>query len=721
MSQRGTKGAAVIGTLLLLMTLGWAAQSVAQTDSPPSIEPLIEAARKAGVEVIVLGQATEQAESAEKPLSERAAALASTFTNNAKDALRDLSDARETLREDITARSPDGTMSWPLISLLIAAFSLAVGWGIERLIAGRLRSRTGLSPLFEATSRSARIRRQLIRAVFGILLLIGSLALSLLIALAIADDAPHHRTVILSVLEAVALVRGFVLLADVTLAPHQAEERLLTLSDEAARAIFRRFFGGMAVAGTFAGFSFWLDRLPAAGGLVVLAGIVGTFVGGLTLSIAVAQLRQPIAQMLAGLAQVPSALQSRWHFIAILYFAAAFAASAFANIAGLDIGWIVSAPIFAAVLAAVVYATALLIVDIYFPEEVSADDQLPTFKGWAEQSGLAMALAAAALVILVAWGIGFFYDDGSVRVVYTVLLVSVMAYVGWSAIRTAFDRKIAEEQGLASPGEQSDEGIGQGGSRLATLLPLLRNALLIAISVLVAMIVLSAIGIDIVPLFAGAGLIGVAIGFGAQTLVRDIFSGVFFLIDDAFRVGEYIETGAAKGSVEKISIRSMQLRHHNGPLHTIPFGEITQLTNYSRDWVILKLPIRVQFGTDTERVRKLIKRLGVELLNHPEIGEKFIEPLKSQGVYGLDDLGIVTRLKFKTRPGDQFAVRRIVYQKIKEMFEREGIAFAGREVRVRVDGDPGTAEAAAGHPRVAAAAAEAFAENDSSMEKKGTT
>jgi len=201
------------------------------------------------------------------------------------------------------------------------------------------------------------------------------------------------------------------------------------------------------------------------------------------------------------------------------------------------------------------------------------------------------------------------------------------------------------------------------------------------------MVVLMQAGVDIAPLFAGAGIVGLAIGFGAQTMIRDIFSGLFFLIDDAFRLGEYIDTGGAKGTVERISIRSMQLRHQNGPLHTIPFGEIQQLTNYSRDWVIMKLPLRVTLDTDPERVRKLIKKLGQELLSDPVVGSKFIEPLKSQGVLTIDNFGIVIRIKFKTRPGDQFAARRVVYARIYELFDREGIEFAGRDVRVRVDDD----------------------------------
>jgi len=208
--------------------------------------------------------------------------------------------------------------------------------------------------------------------------------------------------------------------------------------------------------------------------------------------------------------------------------------------------------------------------------------------------------------------------------------------------------------------------------------------LFITILTIAGMIILSDLGVSIGPLIAGAGVIGLAIGFGAQTLVRDILSGAFFLIDDAFRRGEYIDLGSVKGSVEKISVRSMQLRHHRGPLNTIPFGEIQTLTNFSRDWVIMKLPFRVTYDTDVEKVRKLIKKLGQELLEHPDIGSKFLDPLKSQGVYQLEDSAIIMRMKFKTKPGDQFEVRKIVYTRIRELFEQEGIHFAHREVTVHV-------------------------------------
>jgi small-conductance mechanosensitive channel len=200
----------------------------------------------------------------------------------------------------------------------------------------------------------------------------------------------------------------------------------------------------------------------------------------------------------------------------------------------------------------------------------------------------------------------------------------------------------------------------------------------------VALMVAMELGVNVAPLFAGAGIVGIAVGFGAQTLVRDILSGVFFLLDDAFRKGEYIDVGQVKGTVEKISLRSFQLRHHLGALHTIPFGEIQHLTNYSRDWVMMKLPLRLTYDTDVDKVRKLVKKLGQQLLEHPTEGPKFMQPLKSQGVIQMDDSAMIVRVKYMTRPGDQWTTRKLVYQEIRNLFEREGIRFAHREVTVRI-------------------------------------
>lgn len=271
-----------------------------------------------------------------------------------------------------------------------------------------------------------------------------------------------------------------------------------------------------------------------------------------------------------------------------------------------------------------------------------------------------------------------------------VTVILFIGYIIYHMFRIWIDNKIKDEGGDAVEVQPGDEGGGAGASRLATLLPLFRNFILVIVIVTIGLIALLEMGINVSPLFAGAGVAGIAIGFGAQTLIRDIFSGAFFLVDDAFRKGEYIDVGTVKGTVEKISVRSFQLRHHLGPLHTIPFGEIQVLTNYSRDWVMMKLPLRVTYDTDVEQVRKLIKKLGVELMEDPEIGSNFLQPLKSQGVIEMQDSAMIIRIKFMTKPGDQWTIRKRVFQEIRELFAREGIKFAHREVTVRLAEDHNT-------------------------------
>ncbi|MEO9683862.1 MAG: mechanosensitive ion channel domain-containing protein [Tateyamaria sp.] len=320
------------------------------------------------------------------------------------------------------------------------------------------------------------------------------------------------------------------------------------------------------------------------------------------------------------------------------------------------------------------------------PEQLlTASGGLTSFQALARRVAGIVAFVAGVYAFIRMWspesGI---VADSFANQFLSVAIVLFLGNISYYAFRIWIDQKIAEEQGDMEDGELGDEGGGTSASRLATLLPLFRNFILIVIVVIIALITLMEMGVNVAPLFAGAGIIGVAVGFGSQSLVRDIFSGAFFLFDDAFRRGEYIDVGGVKGTVEKISVRSFQLRHHLGALHTMPFGEIQVLTNYSRDWVIMKLPLRVTYDTDVEKVRKMIKNLGVALLDDPVIGDNFIQPLKSQGVIEMQDSAMIIRVKFMTKPGDQWLVRKKVYEEIRQLFELNGIKFAHREVTVRL-------------------------------------
>ena len=307
-----------------------------------------------------------------------------------------------------------------------------------------------------------------------------------------------------------------------------------------------------------------------------------------------------------------------------------------------------------------------------------------------------LLVALLFFLILRLWGIdlpvGRIFTSTALNIIGLLLLGIVV----WQFAKARIDRKLREE--MPEGDEEMEEG-GRGGSRIGTLLVLLRKFIFSVLFVIVSLIILSSLGLDIGPLIAGAGVIGLAIGFGSQTLVRDILSGVFFLIDDAFRVGDYIETGGIKGMVEHISLRSVKLRHPRGMVFTIPFGDMGAVQNFSRDYIITKLDVRVRYDADVDRIRKIIKKINKELQKDEEVGPVLLSKIKSQGVREMDDSAMILRVKFKTPPGEQFVVRREVYRRIQERFREEGIEFAHRNVTVYLP--PEAREGAAAHERQA--------------------
>ncbi|SMF51410.1 mechanosensitive ion channel family protein [Pseudogulbenkiania subflava] len=265
-------------------------------------------------------------------------------------------------------------------------------------------------------------------------------------------------------------------------------------------------------------------------------------------------------------------------------------------------------------------------------------------------------------------------------------VIVLLAYMVWEVLLSQIERQLPPPE-LETQSTLADEGEGAAaGSRRETLLPPLRTLLFFLLLIILTLSLLHALGVEIGPLLAGAGVLGIAIGLGAQKLVQDVISGIFFLLDDAFRRGEYIEAGDLRGTVERLSIRSMQLRHHLGALQTIPYSSIRTVRNMSRDWATMKLEIRLPYDVDLETVRKVIKGVGEEMLADPELGPHFILPLKSQGVMRIEESALIVRMKFTTRPGEQWVIRREAYRRVKEALEARGIVFAHRAIHVILPG-----------------------------------
>lgn len=283
------------------------------------------------------------------------------------------------------------------------------------------------------------------------------------------------------------------------------------------------------------------------------------------------------------------------------------------------------------------------------------------------------------------WGVYLPFAQYAMKALFESLVAIGLALFCWRFSSSYIEKKIAE----ATPEEQEKEeesddefgGAVQRG-RSHTLLPMVRKLIGTVLMVMVVLIVVSSFGVNIGPLLAGAGIIGLAIGFGAQKLVSDVLSGFFFLLDDAFRVGEYIQAGEIRGTVEAITLRNVMLRHHLGMLQVVPHSDLGAITNFMRGGIVIKFPLEFPYDTDIDKVRKIIKKVGQAMLEDPELGDDFIRPVKSQGVNEITNSVMVIRVKFTSKPGKQFMIKREAFRRITEALNAKGIYYAHRKVIV---------------------------------------
>lgn len=214
---------------------------------------------------------------------------------------------------------------------------------------------------------------------------------------------------------------------------------------------------------------------------------------------------------------------------------------------------------------------------------------------------------------------------------------------------------------------------GTTSARLKTLLPLMRKVLLAAICTITVITILSELGIDIGPLLAGAGVVGLAIGFGAQALVRDIITGAFILFEDQVQVGDYVEAGGKMGTVELLSIRTLQMRDLDGYVHIVPFGEVTSVTNMTRDYGYAVIDVGVAYQENTDHVLEVIKQVDKEAREDEMLAERMVGELEVFGVHSLDDSSVTVRVRIKTLAGYQWGIRREYFRRIKMKFDEVGI------------------------------------------------
>ena len=502
--------------------------------------------------------------------------------------------------------------------------------------------------------------------------------------LPVVEPRAVTRLVALALINAILLSRIITLIGRMVLMPDRPRLRLLPMGDETASylQVWLKRFTLVAVYGYFllsAGLMLGLAR-SAYDVLLTLLSLILTGM----MVVFILQQRQPVRDLIAGRRGATSTLGNLrlrfaevWHVLAIAYVIGGFIVWALDVEGGFEFllrGTLLTILILAGA-RAVSRLIGMLIDRIFHLHrelrerhpllEARANRYLPAF-----HRILNIALGVVTvLLILEVWGLepfswlGGSEGRGLLSTLFLIGFVLVVALLFWEVfsayVETTIQRRAAEG----------------GGQRLRTLLPLAQNALRIVLVVLVGLIVLSEIGVNIAPLLAGAGVVGLAIGFGAQALVKDIITGVFILIEDSVSIGDVVLVAGHSGVVERMTVRSMFLRDLEGNVHALPFGVVDTIQNYTKEFSYALLDIRAPYREDLDRVIGVMGEVADELRADEVHGQNITGEFELLGVDSFEETGAVIRARLKTIPLTQWSVKREFNRRIKRAFDAYGIEF----------------------------------------------
>jgi moderate conductance mechanosensitive channel len=531
---------------------------------------------------------------------------------------------------------------------------------------------------------------------------VAAFAAVVLAALAMTVPAfTMARYALTGLIEATIAVRLILAIANAVLLPAYAEDILIPAGEETRTYLLiwvRRFTCWGIFGYAIASASWWLG---VPGGVCALMLKTTALILAILSIIFILQNRAAVAQWMQGTDQAESVglirLRSRiaemWHILAILYIGAIYLVYALRAEGGAS--YILRATLVSLV---VIVGASFLVrfieqlsargfaiapdLTARFPEiEKRANRYLPILT-----RGSAVAIyTLAVLLVLQAWDVSSFawFETGLGRqtagALVSIALVLAIALAVWELFAATIERHLVK---LDSQGPS-------GHTRQRTLLPLLRTTMLCIITAIVALTILSQIGISIAPLLAGAGVLGVAVGFGSQALVKDVITGMFILIEDQIAVGDVVDLGKDhKGVVEAISIRTIRLRDQAGAVYTVPFSDVTTVKNMTKDFAYAVARIAVSYGEDIDRVADILRGVCDELKADEELGPWILDPCDYQGVDSLDEASVALVLRVRTVAGKQFIVGRSLNRLIKIAFERHGIAM--RDPAPTAAADPAT-------------------------------
>jgi len=570
-----------------------------------------------------------------------------------------------------------GAPVWTVLgqALLVLLAGLVVEIAVRRLMASLRR--------VSSRPESGTVGERLLAAAVALLLGIvpvAAFAAGSFVALSAAALPQTAAELVLAVVYASSAARLATLAVRAGLAPDAAGARLAPLDDASA-----------------AGLLAWLRRLVLAvvyGWLVceiarvfalppapyrLLVDLVGLTVLAVAVSM-VLRNRTTVRNRLRGNGEgVRARLADIWHVVAVAYLAAVFLVWAAAVEGGFAYVGAASAWTVAAVAAARLADLGVLrLVEAATRWEVRADSRLPGVKARADRyvpvlrkclrSAVWLIAAVAALeawrapvLDLLAAPVGERILGALVRIA----LVFGLFLVLWEALCLAIERYLDARDENGNPMERS--------GRARTLLPLLRRASAVLLLTVGGLTAASELGIDIAPLLAGVGIAGLAIGFGAQTLVKDVITGLFIVMEDQVAVGEYVSVAGHSGIVEALSIRTIRLRDLSGTVHVVPFGEVGTVENLTRDYSYAVIDAGVGYGEDTDRVSDVLREIAAGMEGDDSWRHRVIPPFEVFGVQELGDSAVVVRCRFKTPPMQQWAVAREFRRRMKKRFDELGI------------------------------------------------
>jgi small-conductance mechanosensitive channel len=481
------------------------------------------------------------------------------------------------------------------------------------------------------------------------------------------------------IVAATVIVRAILAVARALLIPTTGEPRLVPVDDETASYAYvwvRRFISigvyGFLVIAALA----MLGLSPAGQSalqlvlMLVLTGLAAAFI---------LQLREPVRRHLGGdrtgfgTASFRTRLADVWHVLAIIYVLGLLGVWLLRGPGGLlDAGRATGQTILVIAVALLVEASVNRLLRRFFSLN---DETRAHHPGLEERAGrylpivhgiLRVAIWFVAIVVFTdAWGFDSFAwltspaGRGMIGSAVQIGVIVLLAIFVHEASSAAIQRYIERSQGEAG--------------RLRTLLPLLRNAIRVAVVLIAGLVVLSALGLNIAPLLAGAGVVGLAIGFGSQKLVQDIINGIFIMIENTISIGDVVKVGGHTGVCEAITIRTISLRDQAGTVFTVPFNEVTVVENLTKDFSYAVMDVGVAYRENTDQVIEVLQEVAETLRADDAYRAVMLEPLEVLGVDAFADSAVIIKVRLKTLPIKQWMVKREFNRRMKMEFDKRGI------------------------------------------------